>query len=380
MASTPGILTEWPWKPLGTFKHILLLPWAIRSTYYFLTKDTPDERDLSTFLVFPFLVWRMIHNQIWISLSRYINAKGNNRILDRGLEFDQVDREKNWDDQILFNGIWFYVGIFTIDGAQNLPLWRSDGILITILLHTTFVEFAYYWLHRALHHHYLYNRYHSHHHSSIVTEPITSVIHPFAEHIAYFVLFATPMLTTLFTRTASIASFAGYMTYIDFMNNLGHCNFELVPKSLFSIFPPLKYFLYTPSFHSLHHTQFRTNYSLFMPLYDYLYGTMDKSTASLYETSLKRGEESAQVVYLTHLTTPESIFHLQVGFAHVSSKPYVSPKWYIMMFMWPLTLWSIMITWIYGRPFVVERHRFNRLNVQTWAIPKYKLQVRTQLI
>jgi hypothetical protein len=35
------------------------------------------------------------------------------------------------------------------------------------------VEFLYYWLHRALHHHYLYSRYHSHHHSSIVTEPIT---------------------------------------------------------------------------------------------------------------------------------------------------------------------------------------------------------------
>uniref|UniRef100_A0A803NJC7 Protein ECERIFERUM 1-like n=2 Tax=Cannabis sativa TaxID=3483 RepID=A0A803NJC7_CANSA len=378
MASTPGILTEWPWKSLGTFKHVLLVPFAIKSTYNYLTKDSPEERDFSTFMAFPLLLWRMLHNQIWISLSRYINAKGNNRILDRGLEFDQVDREKNWDDQILFNGIWFYVGIFTIDGAQNLPLWRSDGVLITILLHTTFVEFAYYWLHRALHHHYLYNRYHSHHHSSIVTEPITSVIHPFAEHIAYFVLFATPILTTLFTRTASIASIAGYMTYIDFMNNLGHCNFELVPKSLFSIFPPLKYFMYTPSFHSLHHTQFRTNYSLFMPLYDYLYGTMDKSTDSLYETSLKRGEESAQVVYLTHLTTPESIFHLQVGFAHVSSKPYVSPKWYIMMFMWPLTLWSIMITWIYGRPFVVERHRFNRLNVQTWAIPKYKLQYSLQ--
>jgi len=35
------------------------------------------------------------------------------------------------------------------------------------------VEFLYYWLHRLLHHHYLYSRYHSHHHSSIVTEPIT---------------------------------------------------------------------------------------------------------------------------------------------------------------------------------------------------------------
>ena len=75
----------------------------------------------------------------------------------------------------------------------------------------------------------------------------TAVIHPFAEHIAYFVLFAIPMLTTVFTGTASIAAFAGYLTYIDFMNNMGHCNFELVPDYLFSIFPPLKYLMYTPS-------------------------------------------------------------------------------------------------------------------------------------
>ncbi|AQK55501.1 Protein ECERIFERUM 1 [Zea mays] len=55
--------------------------------------------------------------------------------------------------------------------------------------------------------------------------------------------------------------------------SLGHCNFELVPRLLFDVFPPLKYLMYTPSFHSLHHTQFRSNYSLFMPLYDHLYGT-----------------------------------------------------------------------------------------------------------
>ena len=77
------------------------------------------------------------------------------------------------DDQIIFNGIIFYVGYFTLPGGKNMPLWRADGVVITMLLHMGPVEFLYYWLHRALHHHYLYSRYHSHHHSSIVTEPIT---------------------------------------------------------------------------------------------------------------------------------------------------------------------------------------------------------------
>ncbi|KAJ4831894.1 hypothetical protein Tsubulata_018101 [Turnera subulata] len=254
MASKPGILTDWPWKPLGSFK---------------------GERD----------------------------------------------------DQILFTGILFYVFNRTFPQASGLPFWRTDGMILIILLHVGPVEFLYYWLHRALHHHYLYSRYHSHHHSSIVTQPITSVIHPFAEHIAYFMLFAIPLLTSVFTGTASIASVFLYVIFIDFMNNMGHCNFELIPNWLFSIFPPLKYIMYTPSFHSLHHTQFRTNYSLFMPFYDYIYNTLDKSSDTLYQNSLKRTEDSPDVVYLMHLTTPESIYHLQLGFASLASKPYIHSKW-----------------------------------------------------
>jgi hypothetical protein len=80
------------------------------------------------------------------------------------------------DDQILFNGTLFYIGYMTIPQAYKLPLWRTNGVVMTILLHAGPVEFLYYWFHRALHHHYLYSRYHSHHHSSIVTEPITCKI------------------------------------------------------------------------------------------------------------------------------------------------------------------------------------------------------------
>nr|KYP36350.1 Protein WAX2 [Cajanus cajan] len=372
MASRPGILTDWPWKPLGSFKYLLVAPWAIHSFYSLVVEEKSERRDISTFLILPFLLWRMLHNQIWISLSRYRTAKGNTRIVDKGIEFDQVDRERDWDDQILFNGLLYYLGCYTIPGATHLPLWRTDGVVMTILLHMGPVEFLYYWLHRALHHHFLYSRYHSHHHSSIVTEPITSVIHPFGEHILYFLLFAIPKLTIVFTRTASVGAMVAYVTYIDFMNNMGHCNFEVVPKWLFDVFPPLKYLMYTPSFHSLHHTQFRTNYSLFMPLYDYIYGTTDKASDKLHESSLKREEEIPDVVHLTHLTTPESIYYLRFGFAYLASKPYTS-KWYLCL-MWPITAWSMILTWVYGRTFIVEGNRFDKLKLQTWAIPKFSLQ------
>ena len=76
---------------------------------------------------------------------------------------------------------------------------------------------------------------------------MAAVIHPFAEHLAYFLLFLIPLLTGFFMRKSSIAALFGYISYIDFMNNMGHWNFELIPKMLFSIFPPLKYLMYTPS-------------------------------------------------------------------------------------------------------------------------------------
>lgn len=80
------------------------------------------------------------------------------------------------DDQILLNGLLFYIFNSTLAMASGLPAWRSDGVVIMALLHAGPVEYLYYWLHRALHHHYLYSRYHSHHHSSIVTEPISCKI------------------------------------------------------------------------------------------------------------------------------------------------------------------------------------------------------------
>ncbi|KAG4143039.1 hypothetical protein ERO13_D06G164100v2 [Gossypium hirsutum] len=358
MASEPGILTDWPWKPLGSFKYIILAPWITESIYSIIVGDEKGW-DVFNLTILPLMLWRMLHSQLWISLSRYQTAKGTNRIVDKGIEFDQVDRERNWDDQILFNAIIFYLGNKYFPGGSHIPIWRTDGVIITMLLHAGPVEFLYYWFHRALHHHNLYSRYHSHHHSSIVTEPITSVIHPFAEHIVYFALFAIPVSTVVFTGTGSIIAIAGYITYIDLMNNMGHCNFELIPNWVFSIFPPLYLKI------SNYVIEYKFKYELGPK-------KKDKSLDTLYEISLQRKEETPNVVHLMHLTTPESIYHLRVGFAYLASKPY-SSAWYLWL-LWPVTLWFMMLTRIYRRTFVVERNRFRQLRLQTWAIPNFREQ------
>ncbi|XP_043704278.1 very-long-chain aldehyde decarbonylase GL1-5-like [Telopea speciosissima] len=280
-----------------------------------------------------------------------------------------IEKETGGDDQVILSGILTYVVVMYLPGSARMPLWKWNGLVLTILLHMGPVEFLYYWFYRALHHHFLYSRYHSHHHSSIVTEPITAVIHPFAEELVYFLLFVIPMLSILFTGTASVGVMVGYVTYIDFMNYMGHCNFELVPKWVFNIFPFLKYLMYTPSFHSLHHTQFRTNYSLFMPLYDYIYGTMDKSTDKLYEDSLKGRKETPDVVHLIHPTTLQSFYHLPPAIASLASEPY-SSRWYLSM-LWPIPYGFMLFTSIIGSTITVERNIFHKLKLQTWAIPRF---------
>jgi aldehyde decarbonylase len=110
-----------------------------------------------------------------------------------------------------------------------------------------------------------------------------------------------------------------------------------------------------------------------MPIYDYIYGTVDKSTHVTYEASLKRPKETPDVVHLTHLTTLNSIYQLRLGFASLASNPQTS-KWYLHL-MWPFTMCYMLITWISGRAFVLESNTFNDLRLQCWLIPRFKTQV-----
>jgi aldehyde decarbonylase len=111
-----------------------------------------------------------------------------------------------------------------------------------------------------------------------------------------------------------------------------------------------------------------------MPLYDYIYSTYDKTSDSLYERSLKgREEEKTDVVHLTHLTGIQSIFHLRLGFASIASRPYISD-----LYLWilsPLSYLLVVLTWIFGTNFTIERNNFNNHSMETWVVPRYSFQV-----
>ena len=127
-------------------------------------------------------------------------------------------------------------------------------------------------------------------------------------------------------------------------------------------------------FHSLHHTQFRTNYALTMPIYDYMYGTNDKSSDSLYETSLEQEEEKPDAIHLTHLTSLDSIYHFRLAFSSLSSHP-LSSRCYLIL-MRPLTIIiSFILTSFSSRTFVFERNRFRDLTIHSHLLPKFSSHV-----
>ncbi|KAL9262511.1 Very-long-chain aldehyde decarbonylase CER1-like protein [Drosera capensis] len=95
VSSLTGILVGWPWKYLGNHKYLLLLPWVVHSIYSYITKEA-EERDFLYLYVFPLLLWRWIHNQMWSTFARHRTAKGYDLLVEKGLEFEQVVAEEDW--------------------------------------------------------------------------------------------------------------------------------------------------------------------------------------------------------------------------------------------------------------------------------------------
>ena len=225
MALKPGFGYKFPWEDMGTFKYLLFVPFVATVA---LGKDDGDDW---AFHMLTIAALRYVHSQFWISLSRVHYVTQNTKIQAKGIDFKQVDREDHWDDFIILQAIIMtLVHKMPMLGYSGFPQWNGAGMWQLLLLHAGPTEFVYYWLHRLLHHHTLYSAYHSHHHASFVTEPITGSVHPFMEHLMYTANFAIPLLGTWAFGGASIAMFYAYLLGFDLLNNVGHCNFEFIPR------------------------------------------------------------------------------------------------------------------------------------------------------
>ena len=369
MATKPGVWYDFPWANAGSLKYAVLVPFVA------CVALGKDDADSFCWHLLAIAALRYANAQLWISLSRVHALTRKTRIQAKGIDFKQVDREDHWDDYILLQTLVISaVHWMPKLGFDSFPAWNGRGLVQLALLHAGPTEFVYYWLHRALHHHKLYSAYHSHHHASFVTEPITGSVHPFMEHLMYTANFAIPLVGTWAMGGASIAMFYIYLIGFDVLNAIGHCNFEFIPR-WFMHLPGMKYLIYTPSYHSLHHSRVHTNFCLFMPLYDYAYGTADVTSDELYEKAITGKAvpvKAPDVVFMAHGTELLSVFHLPFMLRSFSARPFVS-SWWLKPF-WPLCVPFVLLLRLFGKSFVADRHRLEKLNCETWVTPAWGFQ------
>lgn len=365
-AIQPGPWTNFPWHFLGDFKYLVYVPLVAWVLYF----PNPNHYLLHILIL---SAARHLVGQVMISLSRWPYLIRNHEIQRKGITFEAVDHSSTWDDFIILDAL--ILGGFVqlpVFGARTYPIWDYGGLAICLLLHMGPTEAIYYWLHRALHNHYLYTRYHSHHHALFIPEANSGTVHPFAEHLAYAGNFIIPILGTWTLGRLSVSTVYIYLIGFDIVNAAGHCNFEFVPECLFQALPFLKYLIYTPTYHSLHHSQVHTNFCLFMPIYDYWGGTVDRNTDALYR-SVRRGvKEKTDFVYLTHGMDLLHMFHVTLGVQSFAAAPY-APHW-LLWPLYPVAVLVMALLWLVGRPFAADKYRIPGVNGETWLIPRYRFQ------
>ncbi|KAJ7533919.1 hypothetical protein O6H91_13G071200 [Diphasiastrum complanatum] len=363
-----AFLAEWPWQRIGNLKYFLFAPIILKALHANVGGGYESDNWCLHVLIVSSL--RYIQHQCWNSYSRLHCLVKKHQIQKFGTDFVQVDREFHCDNFIIFQALVAVAAHMWVPGFSNLSVWNFGGILSALLVHMGATEFLYYWAHRALHEKFFYSQYHSYHHASSTPEPSTAGTRTFLEELLQTALMAVAIMGSVFGGRGSIALLYIYLLAFDFLKHMGHCNCEFVPLWAYTMFPPLKYLLFTPSYHSLHHIDNRTNFCLFMPLYDYLGGTRNKDTWSFY-VSLRKGskEQVPQLVFLAHCIDILSSLHVSFVGRTLSSIPFRS-AWY----QWPVTpllFIALFPLWIWGRTFVAYEYMLRGLHAQTWVVPRY---------
>jgi len=196
------------------------------------------------------------------------------RITKRPLINDkQLERESVWPLGYFLDFVAIVIayswGSFRALEYVGPAFWES--VWWHIAVHATLVEFVYYWWHRVLHIQVVYKYWHQYHHKSINTEPTTGVSFEVGERLSYTLLFAISPLVCDYFGHCNLLVFALYYISFDLLNEGGHINFDCMPQWFHN--SPIKYLIYSPVYHAVHHTKFKKNYSLFMPWPDMIFGS-----------------------------------------------------------------------------------------------------------
>lgn len=276
-------------------------------------------------------------------IKRYVTSLLN---VEKENNQQQIREETTWVS-IFLSSIELYLLFFLgfLPDISNIPFISFESIILCLLSHILPVEFIYYWVHRLMHHPYVYSSLHKHHHLSVVPTPKTSVAFLPLEHIFYDALFAIPIIIPAYLGKCSLLQILFYVPLMDLANTFGHTNLECFSLDWYNSF--LGNFFYSTSFHHIHHKYFKYNYSLFMPIYDYMFGTYSifytekEHTIAYY----KQNKDRSKYAFIIHI-----IDYLSTAKTEIYSKEFcntndVTKLSFIKKCLLPL--WSFFVLYIF---------------------------------
>ncbi|KAK8515555.1 hypothetical protein V6N12_075593 [Hibiscus sabdariffa] len=366
-------LSAWPWENLGIFKYVLYGPLAAKFLYTWIHEDS--LKDLWCLHILLISALRGLVYQLWSSYNNMLFLTRNRRIKQQGVDFKQIDSEWDWDNFIILQALIASMACLMFPYLDALPLWNSKGFFTLLLLHVIFSEPLYYWAHRLLHGTYLFNHYHSLHHSSPVPHPFTAGHATPLEHLMLCVVIGIPMMGTILMGYGSTSMVYAYVLAFDFLRCLGHSNAEVVPCEIFNKLPFLVYFLYTPTYHSLHHTEMETNFCLFMPLFDAIGNTLNTNSWRLHKKITSDSGENGRVpdfVFLAHVVDIMSAMHVPFVFRSFSSTPF-STRMFLLP-CWPPAFTIMLMMWAWSKTFLLSFYNLGGCLHQTWVVPRFGFQ------
>ncbi|TYH60454.1 hypothetical protein ES332_D08G293600v1 [Gossypium tomentosum] len=371
MAKKP--LSAWPWENLGSFKYAMYGPLAANVMYSWIYEDSYKHPWCVHILIICAL--RGFMHQLWNSYNNMLFL-GNCRIKQQGVEFKQIDNEWDWDNFILLQGLLATVACLMFPSMDDeFPIWNTKGFITLMLLHVMVSEPLYYWMHRFFHGRYLFTHYHSLHHSSSVPHPFTAGHATFLEHLILSMVIGIPIMGSILMGSGSTSMIYGYVLGFDFMRCMGHSNVEVIHGAIFNKLPFLRYLIYTPTYHSLHHSDMGTNFCLFMPLFDAMWNTLNRNSWQLHNKITSNSGENGRVpdfVFLAHIVDVMSAMHIPFVNRSFASIPF-STRMFLLPF-WPVTLMILLMMWAWSKTFLHTFYNLRGRLYQTWVVPRFGFQ------
>lgn len=368
-----SFLSTWPWENLGIFKYLLYGPFAAKVVYSFIYGDSINQS--WSFHILLICVLRGLVYQFWSSFSNMLFLNRNRRIDPRGIDFKQIDSEWDWDNFILLQALMASMLCYIFPSFHSIPVWNTTGFVLLLLLHVMISEPLYYWAHRCLHSSYLFTHYHCQHHSSPVLHPFTAGNSSLLEQLILSMVLAIPITASSLMGYGSISLIYGYVLAFDFLRCLGHCNVEVFPRRIFEVLPFLRYLIYTPTYHSQHHSEMGTNFCLFMPLYDAIWKTVSSNSWKPHKNVKSDSEKRWSVpdfVFLAHVVDISSALHAPFVFRSFASLPFVTRMFLLPML--PGTFLFMLMMWAWSKTFLFSFYYLRGRLHQTWVVPRFGFQ------